>query len=108
MSELITRWLTVKEAAIYTRTDEAWILEHIKNGALKYVPTARRTKDSPKGPRRRIIDRIKVDALMESLETYEVVRAPGVDAEPESAAKPILPPVRTRGMSARERLERGL
>lgn len=107
MPEFIIRWLTVKEAAEYTRTDEDWILAHIKSGALKYVPTARRVKDSPKGPRRRIIDRIKVDALMESLETYEVASPPS-PADAEAAAKPALPPVRTRGMSLKERLERGV
>lgn len=105
MGELQTRWLTVKQAAEYTCTDEDWILSHIKSGALKYIPTARRTSDSPKGPRRRILDRIKVDALMESLETCEVAVPP---AGTEPAAKVVLPPVRTRGMSARERLERGL
>jgi excisionase family DNA binding protein len=101
------RWLTVKEAAEYTRTDEDWILAHIKSGALKFVPTARRVSASPKGPKRRIIDRLKLDALMERLEIDEkvpVVR-PATDT---SAAKKVRPPAATRGMSLKERRRLGL
>jgi hypothetical protein len=101
------RWLTVKEAAEYTRTDEDWILAHIKGGRLKFVPTARRVSASPKGPKRRIIDRFKLDALMELLETDEKVPTvqPVADA---SAAKKVHSPAATRGMSLKERRRLGL
>jgi excisionase family DNA binding protein len=101
------RWLTVKEAAEYTRTDEDWILAHIKGGRLKFVPTARRVSASPKGPKRRIIDRLKLDALMELLETDE--KAPAV--QPVAAAdapKRPRPPTATRGMSLKERRRLGI
>jgi hypothetical protein len=101
------RWLTVKEAADYTRTDEDWILMHIKSGALKFVPTARRVSASPKGPKRRIIDRLKLDALMELLEIDEKTPAiqPAIDT---SAAKKVRPPAATRGMSLKERRRLGI
>jgi len=64
--------------------------------------------DSPKGPRRRIIDRLKLDALMEGLEVME-------DARVEPEAVPVATRPRTirrqasdGGLSTREMLERDL
>lgn len=100
------RWLTVKEAAEYTRTDEDWILDQIKSGALKFVPTARRKSSGPKGPKRRIIDRRRIDSLMESLEIDEPQVTRAAEAIPVAPAPPK--PRSTRGMSSREMYKRGL
>jgi hypothetical protein len=101
------RWLTIKEAAEYTRTDEDWILDHIRSGALKCVATARRKSAGPKGPKRRVVDRLKLDAIMEALENYDKEAPQTAEAAPTPsppAARPKLP----RDMSSREMYKRGL
>lgn len=80
------RWLTVEESAEYTGTDPEWILGHIKAGALKYVPTAKRKNAAGPGPRRRIIDRLKLDALMERLEVSD--QATVIPADAPAKPKP--------------------
>lgn len=79
------RWLSPEEAAAWTGTDVDWILNHIKSGALKCVVTAERKSAGSRGPQRRRIDRIDLDALMERLKG-EAIPA-GVVAEGKSKAR---------------------
>lgn len=99
-----TRWMTVKEAAEYTRTDVDWILAHIRGGSLRYVPTARRTVDNAKGPRRRIVDRLKLDSLMEKLEEVTLPPAEQAGDRPKPPAKVVSKEM--KAMSFRERFAR--
>jgi hypothetical protein len=86
------RWLTVAEAAVYTHTDQDWIRARLKAGELRAAPTARRTTASDRGPRRLILDRMDLDAL---LERWKVSLAPEVGREQPSGEKPRAGAART-------------
>jgi hypothetical protein len=85
------RWLSVEEAAEWTGTDPDWILAHIRSGALRKVETARRKRADGPGPRRYRIDRAKLDALMERLETGAPPKIP--EEGPREKSKRLAAPV---------------